>query len=216
MFANDDVRSCWRENWEAKEKAIRSRMVLNCERLERGSREQSPLCVGDFVYIQNQGSSTRSTKWDREGVVVAVGKNDQYLVKVSGSGRLTLRNRRFLRKFERVQNEPPPVIPSRIHEPVTGSLVPEMPLSAGQQVRFQEPMPSEKPCTNYEPLQQPMLPPRTEVPGDASSPLGTTHADTPTSPPDTNASPSQAGGVREPRRSTRVSRPPDRLQYSSF
>ena len=51
--------------------------------------------------IQNQiPSSRRSKKWDRQGTVVATGENDQYLVRVAGSGRLTLRNRRFLRKFQ--------------------------------------------------------------------------------------------------------------------
>ena len=51
--------------------------------------------------IQNQiPSSPRSKKWDRQGTVIATGDNDQYLVKVEGSGRLTLRNRRFLRRFK--------------------------------------------------------------------------------------------------------------------
>ena len=32
--------------------------------------------------------------------MVEVGKNDQYVVRITGTGRMTLRNRRFLRKFK--------------------------------------------------------------------------------------------------------------------
>ena len=39
------------------------------------------------------------TKWDRSGVVMESPGHDQYRVKVDGSGRLTLRNRRFLRSY---------------------------------------------------------------------------------------------------------------------
>ena len=97
----EDLRSEWRKAWAAKEDAIRSRLVRNCEKLEAHSRELEPLREGDSVMIQNQNpSSHRSKKWDRQGTVVATGENDQYLVRVAGSGRLTLRNRRFLRKFQ--------------------------------------------------------------------------------------------------------------------
>jgi len=98
---NGNLRPEWREAWESKEDAIRSRLVKNCERLEAHSRELEPLREGDSVLIQNQTpSSSRSKKWDRQGTIIATGDNDQYLVKVDGSGRLTLRNRRFLRRFE--------------------------------------------------------------------------------------------------------------------
>ena len=98
---NGDLRPEWREAWELKEDAIRSRLVKNCERLEAHSKELEPLREGDSVLIQNQiPSSPRSKKWDRQGTVIATGDNDQYLVKVEGSGRLTLRNRRFLRRFK--------------------------------------------------------------------------------------------------------------------
>ena len=53
------------------------------------------------MFIQNQDkSSGRPLKWDRQGTVIACKQHDQYLVKVQGSGKLTLRNRRFLRKFQ--------------------------------------------------------------------------------------------------------------------
>ena len=100
VFENDQVRSQWHQAWSAKEDAIRARLVSTCEKLEPNSRELTPLMVGDKVLIQNQvKSSGRPNKWDRQGVIIASKNNDQYLVKVDGTGRLTLRNRRFLRKF---------------------------------------------------------------------------------------------------------------------
>ena len=63
-----------------------------------GSRPLRPLIVGEHVFIQNQ-QGTHPTKWDRSGVVMEDCGHDQYCVKVDGTGRLTRRNRRFLRAF---------------------------------------------------------------------------------------------------------------------
>ena len=41
----------------------------------------------------------RKSRWDKTGVVVEVKPYQQYIVKVQGSGRMTLRNRRFLREI---------------------------------------------------------------------------------------------------------------------
>ena len=76
-------------------------MVKTCERLEQNSKDLPYLHQGDTVFIQNQDQSHgKPNKWDREGTIVEVGDNDQYLVRVHGTGRVTLRNRRFLRKFQ--------------------------------------------------------------------------------------------------------------------
>ena len=57
-----------------------------------------PLIVGDYVRIQNQtGNNPR--KCDKTGKVVEVRQHDLYAIRVDGSGRITLRNRKFLRKF---------------------------------------------------------------------------------------------------------------------
>ena len=40
------------------------------------------------------------TKWDHSGTVVETKPNDQYTVKISRSGRLILRKRKFLRSYE--------------------------------------------------------------------------------------------------------------------
>ena len=51
----------------------------------------APLAVQTSVMIQTKG------KWDRSGRVVEVLPHRQYRIRVDGSGRVTLRNRRFLR-----------------------------------------------------------------------------------------------------------------------
>ena len=58
-----------------------------------------PLKVGDTVLVQNQQGS-QPTRWDRTGMVVETLGNRQYSIKMHGSGRLTLRNRRFLKKMQ--------------------------------------------------------------------------------------------------------------------
>jgi len=99
VFENPQMHPSWHEAWTAKEKAIRARMVNTCERLEHGSKELPPLREGDMVFIQNQSAASgKPNKWDREGTVIQTGENDQYLIRVHGTGRVTLRNRRFLRK----------------------------------------------------------------------------------------------------------------------
>ena len=46
-------------------------------------------------------------RWDRSGVVLEVGGYDQYQIKVDGTGRITTRNRRFLRKVQPYQPQQP-------------------------------------------------------------------------------------------------------------
>ena len=69
------------------------------ENLREHSRPLTPLKSGDHVLIQNQ-SGRFPNKWDKSGTIIEARGNDQYAVKVAGSGRLTLRNRRFLRRYE--------------------------------------------------------------------------------------------------------------------
>ena len=51
-----------------------------------------------MVQIQNQkGNDTK--RWNKSGKIIERLDYDQYLVKVDGGGRITRRNRRFLRKI---------------------------------------------------------------------------------------------------------------------
>ena len=73
------------------------------EKWSEHTKRLPPLKVGDRVRIQNQVGS-HPTKWDNTGVIIEVRQFDQYVVKVDGSGRVTLRNRKFLRKYVPVQH----------------------------------------------------------------------------------------------------------------
>ena len=59
----------------------------------------SELGPGDVVQVQNQ-VGPHARKWDLSGVVVESLGFDSYNVRMDGSGRLTKRNRRFLRPIK--------------------------------------------------------------------------------------------------------------------
>ena len=90
--------NAWKRTAEYREIALTKRHSLARERLSEHTKELAPLEVGDPVYIQNQVGKS-PLKWDKSGTIVEVNGFDQYMVKVDGSGRLTRRNRKFLRKF---------------------------------------------------------------------------------------------------------------------
>ena len=84
----------------------RSGTSRDAERLSANTRILNPLSVGDCVRIQNQ-TGPHPTKWDKTGIVIEVRQFDQYVVRVDGSGRVTLRNRKFLRLYHPVINRAP-------------------------------------------------------------------------------------------------------------
>ena len=53
-----------------------------------------PLQAGDTVTIQNPPNR----RWNTTGKIISVLPERQYKIRVDGSGRITLRNRRFLKK----------------------------------------------------------------------------------------------------------------------
>ena len=80
---------------------MRARNVRNAERLTEHTVRLQPLKVGDRVFIQNQ-TGNHPLRWDRTGLVIEVKQFEQYAVRVDGSGRITLRNWKFLRKFDKI------------------------------------------------------------------------------------------------------------------
>ena len=167
------------------------------------------------------------TKWDKTGVVVATLPFHQYHVKMHGSGRLTLRNRRFLRDYVPVRLPPPPLTIAHDRrapqDPSIGTTPAPTPLTA------QAPMtsvPAQGPPANLDsttPASHP--PPQLTHPGTSSlAPSGTSMlpvprtAGEPTAIPASQPSewspPAQASPPPAPpvlRRSTRVRRKPDWL-----
>ena len=97
----------WRDTQRAREDALRKRHIKKHEYWSEHTRRMPALTVGVYVRIQNQ-TGQHPNKWDRTGTVVEVKQHDQYQVKVDGSGRITLRNRRFLRKFTPFTSPEPP------------------------------------------------------------------------------------------------------------
>ena len=88
----------WKDMWAHKELALKARLGTQVDRLDARGRDLPPLQIGDRCRIQNQYGN-HPGKWDRTGQVVQAKGHDQYVVRVDGSGRVTIRNRKFLRKI---------------------------------------------------------------------------------------------------------------------
>ena len=95
----------WQDTLATREDALRNRHMRCVERLSLHTHRLSPLTVRDYVRIQNQ-VGPNPTKWDKTGVVIEVKQFNQYEIRVDGSGRVTLRNRKFLRKYSPVKRPP--------------------------------------------------------------------------------------------------------------
>ena len=110
----------WKELLEHREKALAMRHVAHHEAWSEHSKRLPPLKVGTKVFIQNQvGNNPR--RWERTGTIVETKEHDQYNVKVDGTGRLTLRNRRFLRQFSPITRDQPSSV---THPPTTPESLP--------------------------------------------------------------------------------------------
>ena len=96
----------WQDTLSNREEAIRNRHMKDAERLSAHTRVLPPLSVGDCVRIQNQ-TGPYPTRWDKTGLVVEVRQFDQYVVRVDGSGRVTIRNRKFLGLYHPVITRAP-------------------------------------------------------------------------------------------------------------
>ena len=102
----------WRETLVCREEALRNRHMKALERLSEHTRRLPPLKVGDKVRIQNQ-IGNYPLKWDKTGCIIEVKQFDQYVVRVDGSRRVTLRNRKFLRKYIPALDPTPTASPQR-------------------------------------------------------------------------------------------------------
>ena len=103
------------------------------EKLARNTKELNS--VGTPVVIQNQ-TGRYPTKWDKTGIIVEVRPHSQLVIKVDGSRRLTLRNRRFVKeivgfdswpsKYSLPGPEPASPFPAPIGDRVTTSSSPSV------------------------------------------------------------------------------------------
>ena len=90
------IRAEWLFTAEMREKALAKRHLSCKTKLKSPSKNLKPLNVGDTVQVQNQRGNN-ANKWDYSGTVVEKLDFDAFNIKMNGSGRITKRNRRFLR-----------------------------------------------------------------------------------------------------------------------
>ena len=83
----------WRLLQRDREMALAKRAVKCEENLRLGSKELPELDVGDTVRVQDQQGDSPNG-WHRTGVIVEKKLYCQYVVKIHGTGRLTLRNKK--------------------------------------------------------------------------------------------------------------------------
>ena len=95
---NLQIRPEWEKTLDDREKALRRRHIITAEKYDEHVRELEPLQVRTHVSVQNQ-TGNRPKRWDKTGVVVESLPHRQYMVRMDGSGRVTRRNRRFLREI---------------------------------------------------------------------------------------------------------------------
>ena len=83
----------WRKTLRQRELQMARKNERVEEKYDEGASPLTPLEEGQRVRIQDP-----STKlWDRKGVIVEAARHRQYKVRLDGSGRMSLRNRRHLR-----------------------------------------------------------------------------------------------------------------------
>lgn len=115
--------STWRETLTNREEALRNRHMRAHERLSEHTRVLPPLAVGDTVRLQNL-IGPHPTKWDKTGIIIEVRQFDQYVVRVDGSGRVTIRNRKHLRSYTPFILRPPLVMARDFRLPQTAPAQP--------------------------------------------------------------------------------------------
>ena len=186
----------WIQLREDREKALAKRAITNMERLDQNTRALPRLAVGDSVLVQNQVGNHPS-KWDITGVVVEAREHDQYVVKVDGSGRMTTRNRKFLKKitpYSMTKHFKPS------YEPITTPPQPDVPAEP-QQEPVAAPAPELIPAPALVEEPAPVIdPPQPTSPAPVSQPTQPTVAPEP--------------AVPEQRRSARAKKATERLELS--
>ena len=88
----------WQETTINREKALAKRHSLEKEKWSAHTKDLKPLEIGDHVYIQNL-TGNNPLRWERTGIILEIKPFQQYIIKTDGTGRVTLRNRKHLRKF---------------------------------------------------------------------------------------------------------------------
>ena len=205
----------WQDTLAKREEALRNRHMAAAERWTEHTRRLPPLKVGDYVRIQNQ-TGRFPKKWDKTGIIIEVKQFDQYVVKVDGSGRITLRNRKFLRSYT-------PAYPKRPVQTLDDIVLPPHPAPdrAAPPTRPVDVIPPASPGHQHDPdstcNNEPPSPQRNEPPIPQRNAPPSPQRNTPPSPqrntpphPQRNETPSPHVTPQPPplRRSSRNKKPP--------
>ena len=97
----------WAHHLRQREFLFSKANQLQKEKYDVSSKPLKDLHCGDHVLCQN----VRNNKWEKSGVVIEVDQYRHYHIKMDGSGRISLRNRRHLRKVL-VEKPTIPMLPS--------------------------------------------------------------------------------------------------------
>ena len=144
---NLSLRKEWVLTAEERQKALAQRHLSRHTDLAAKTKELKPLAVGDSVQIQNQ-KGQHAKKWDFSGVIVEKLDYDAYLVKLDGTGRVSKRNRQFLRLIipfhannsnPNLHNTDPTAVSREATTPVTPSRLHSQPTAQPTAAKFSEP-----------------------------------------------------------------------------
>ena len=92
----------WLVTKEQRELALAKRYARQEEVWSEHTKALAELPVGAQVSVQNQ-TGNKPKRWDRTGTIVETLPHQQYKVRMDGSGDISLRNRRFLRRITPIQ-----------------------------------------------------------------------------------------------------------------
>jgi hypothetical protein len=102
----------WVVSQEHRERTLANKSEMDNQRWSHRTKDLDDLEVGTAVAIQNQ-TGPNPTKWDKTGVVLENKPNSKVMIKVDGSRRVTLRNRRFVRPMETTLRTTTRQVPAR-------------------------------------------------------------------------------------------------------
>ena len=102
----------WVISAKEREAALAKRNHIIVERYNGRTRELPPLLVGTKVAVQEEQLGKKY--WNKTGTIIEALDHRQYRIRMDASGRITLRNRRFLRNFTPISSPMPPTPPSDV------------------------------------------------------------------------------------------------------
>ena len=106
----------WAVSQEHRERTLANKREMDHERWSYRTKDLDTLEIGTAVAIQNQ-TGQNPTKWDKTGIIIENKPNNKVMIRVDGSRRVTLRNRRFVRPMETNLRKTPDQTPARKKPP---------------------------------------------------------------------------------------------------